>query len=181
MELLSIVFACKKFRVFILDHRINVFTDHQALIFLCRCRLRNARLTRWTLLLQEYDLQIQHCLRKDDIMDVLSRNLAGRDKVSPDIMPDILKLKPTVSAKFLDDMINKFKDLQIQQLIDERLSKIFKGLEENNSLREFYTIYQGVLFFRRCVSSEQCLVCILVVHKLPIIILFHEMYGYVGA
>lgn len=61
MELLSIVFACSKFQVFLLGHRVNVITDHQALVFLFKCRLRNARLTRWTLLLQEYDLHIVHC------------------------------------------------------------------------------------------------------------------------
>lgn len=46
LELLSIVFACQKFRVLILGYRINVITDHQALVFLYRCRLRNAQLTR---------------------------------------------------------------------------------------------------------------------------------------
>jgi len=77
LELLSIVFACQKFRVFILGRKTPVVTDHQALVFLNRCRLRNARLTRWTLLLQEYDLHIEHCPGKDNIIDVLSRNPVG--------------------------------------------------------------------------------------------------------
>lgn len=46
LELLSIVFACEKFRVFILDYSINVLTDHQALTFLFCCRLQNVRLNR---------------------------------------------------------------------------------------------------------------------------------------
>lgn len=72
MELLSVVFACQKFRVGILGHQMNVFTDHQALVLLYRFRLRNVRLTRWTLLLQKYDLRIQHCPGKSNIIYVLS-------------------------------------------------------------------------------------------------------------
>jgi len=77
LEVLFIVSACQKFRVFLLGHKITVFTDHQALVFLYRCRLRNAQLTRWTLLLQEYGLHIQHCPGKDNIIDVLLRKPAG--------------------------------------------------------------------------------------------------------
>lgn len=33
LELLSVVFACEKFRVFILGYPVQVLTDHQALIF----------------------------------------------------------------------------------------------------------------------------------------------------
>lgn len=51
LELLSIVLACKKFRVFILGYPVLVITDHQVLTFLFTCRLRNARLNRWTQLL----------------------------------------------------------------------------------------------------------------------------------
>jgi len=40
LELLSVVFACVKFRVFILGYKVNVLTDHQALTFLFKCRLR---------------------------------------------------------------------------------------------------------------------------------------------
>lgn len=56
LELLSIVFACDKLCVFLLGYPVNVISDHQALVFLFRCRLRNAWLSRWALSLQELDL-----------------------------------------------------------------------------------------------------------------------------
>jgi len=42
LELLFIIFAGQKFRVYLLGHKITVFTDHQALVFLYWCRFRNA-------------------------------------------------------------------------------------------------------------------------------------------
>lgn len=73
-ELLSIVFACNKFRTYLLGNKIIVRTDHQALTFLQNCRLTPGRLTHWILVLQEYNLQIQHCHGKENIVaDTLSR------------------------------------------------------------------------------------------------------------
>lgn len=77
--MLLIVFACEKFRVFILGYPITVLTDHQALTCLFHCWLRNARLTRWTLLLQEFDLNVEYIPGTGNIVDVLSRNPVGRD------------------------------------------------------------------------------------------------------
>lgn len=181
LELLSVVFACQKFRVFILGYKINVITDHQALVFLYRCRLRNARLTRWTLLLQEYDLHIQHCPGKDNIIDVLSRNPVGRDEVPPEIMPSIFQIKVTVPPKLPIDFINKFKDLRSVQSQDRRLSIIFTKLSgPMSSLNSFYKIYEGVLFYRRFPSSEHWLVCIPARYELALINSIHELYGHVG-
>jgi len=73
------VYACSKFRTLILGYLVFVWTDHQALTFLFRCRLRNARLTCWTLALQEFDLRIQHIPKPTNIIDFLSRNPPDRD------------------------------------------------------------------------------------------------------
>jgi len=72
LELLGILFACQKFKIYILGHPIKVFTNHKTLTFLFSCKLKNNRLTRWTLALQEFDLQIQHCPVKDNPIDTLS-------------------------------------------------------------------------------------------------------------
>ena len=56
-ELLSVVFACGKFCTYILGYPVTVRTDHKSISFLRRCKLSHGRLTRWILLLQEYDLK----------------------------------------------------------------------------------------------------------------------------
>ena len=55
-------------------HPILVFTDHNPLTFLHKMSNKNQRLTRWSLLLQEYDIVIQHIKGKDNVIaDALSR------------------------------------------------------------------------------------------------------------
>ena len=73
-ELLAIVWSLQKFRSYLLGARIHVMTDHAALTFLKECKLAHARLTRWSLAIQDYDMTIQHCEGKKNIVaDVLSR------------------------------------------------------------------------------------------------------------
>jgi len=79
LELLAILFACQKFKVYILGYPIYLNTDHKALTFLFSCKLRNARLTRWTLVLQEFDLRIFYCPGKENPLDTLSRHPIDRD------------------------------------------------------------------------------------------------------
>ncbi|EFA13182.1 Retrovirus-related Pol polyprotein from transposon 17.6-like Protein [Tribolium castaneum] len=49
-ELLGVIFALHKFRIYIQATKIIIRADHQALKFLSRNRLLSERLTRWTLI-----------------------------------------------------------------------------------------------------------------------------------
>jgi hypothetical protein len=57
-EFLAIVFACGKFRSYIINSKVKVHTDHQALRHLLVKKDAKPHLIRWVLLLQEYDLEI---------------------------------------------------------------------------------------------------------------------------
>lgn len=67
LELLAIVFVCKKFRHYLLRHKIKVLTDHHALTFLKTCQLLNSKLIRWSAFLQEYQLEIIHIPGKENV------------------------------------------------------------------------------------------------------------------
>ena len=58
-EMLAIVFACEKFRPYILGSHVIVHTDHAAIKYLMSKREAKLRLIRWVLLLQEFDLEIK--------------------------------------------------------------------------------------------------------------------------
>ena len=58
-ELLAVVFALDKFRSYLIGSQIIVFTDHAALKDLLDKQDGKARLIRWILLLQEFDLVIK--------------------------------------------------------------------------------------------------------------------------
>ncbi|WJZ92646.1 hypothetical protein VitviT2T_011630 [Vitis vinifera] len=56
-ELLAVVFALDKFHAYLVGSFIIVFTNHLALKYLLTKQDAKARLIRWILLLQEFDLQ----------------------------------------------------------------------------------------------------------------------------
>ncbi|WJZ87893.1 hypothetical protein VitviT2T_007241 [Vitis vinifera] len=58
-ELLAVVFALDKFRAYLVGSFIIVFTDHSTLKYLLTKQDAKARLIRWILLLQKFDLQIR--------------------------------------------------------------------------------------------------------------------------
>lgn len=75
-ELLAIILALQYFEVYVSSshQKVTVYTDHNPLTFLNRMKNKNRRLLNWSLLLQEYNLDIQHIKGKDNVIaDALSR------------------------------------------------------------------------------------------------------------
>ncbi|KAK1683482.1 hypothetical protein QYE76_044330, partial [Lolium multiflorum] len=73
-ELLAVVFACDKFRPYIVDSKVTIHTDHAAIRYLMTKKDAKPRLIRWVLLLQEFDLHIIDRKGADNpVADNLSR------------------------------------------------------------------------------------------------------------
>ena len=75
-ECLALLLAVQHFDVYLgtTVHPVLVFTDHNPLTFIHKMKNKNQRLVRWSLTLQEYNLDIKHIKGKDNVMaDALSR------------------------------------------------------------------------------------------------------------
>ena len=73
-ECLSLVTAVQHFQVYIGSTETVVYTDHNPLVFLHKCKSQNQRILRWSLYLQQFNLKIEHIAGvKNAIADALSR------------------------------------------------------------------------------------------------------------
>ena len=75
-ELLSLLLSLQHFDIYVCNSPtpVTVFTDHNPLVFLNKFRNKNKRLTRWSIELQDYNLDIKHVKGSDNkIADALSR------------------------------------------------------------------------------------------------------------
>jgi len=73
-EDLALVLAVRLFSVYFGTQPVKVFTDHSPLQFIQRMANHNQKLLRWSLELQQYNLEICHRAGHDNLMpDLLSR------------------------------------------------------------------------------------------------------------
>ena len=75
-ECLSLILALQHFEVYLASSHapIVVFSDHNPLTFIHKMKNKNQRLLRWSLMLQEHNLDIRHIQGRDNIIpDTLSR------------------------------------------------------------------------------------------------------------
>lgn len=81
-EALALLMSLNHFEVYVrgTGRPLEVFTDHNPLVFLHKMKNENQRLMRWCLLLQDYELIIQHVKGRDNILaDTLSRIPASHE------------------------------------------------------------------------------------------------------
>jgi len=73
-EAYAVVFALRKFRNFIFGVKVTIFSDHNPLMYLRECAPKSAKLTRWALGLQDFDLSWEFRPgSKNQAADCLSR------------------------------------------------------------------------------------------------------------
>eukprot|EP00253_Pinus_taeda_P023260 PITA_23260 len=88
-EFLAVIYAINKFRHYITGYTTFVHTDHLAINYLMNKSVTNARVTRWLLLLQEFDITIVDRPGKENVVaDFLSRLKTNENIPVDDSFPD---------------------------------------------------------------------------------------------
>lgn len=133
LEVLAVIKAIKKFRVYLLGIKFKIISDCSAFKMTMSKKDLVTRVGRWALLLEEYDYEIEH--RSGNRMghvDALSRN------------PHIFMIQ--------DCLFYRIKKAQEE---DEYIQTIVKVLEKENNYQDF--LLKSELLYK-CVDGEEKLV-----------------------
>ena len=83
-EFLALVFACDKFRPYIVDSKVTFHTDHAAIKYIMEKKDAKPRLIRWVLLPQEFDM---HIIDRKGAWNPVADNLSRLENVLDDPLP----------------------------------------------------------------------------------------------
>ncbi|KAK1613616.1 hypothetical protein QYE76_019133 [Lolium multiflorum] len=127
-ELLAVVFACDKFRPYIVDSKVTIHTDHAAIRYLMTKKDAKPRLIRWVLLLQEFDL---HIIDRKGADNPVADNLSRLENIAYDPVPvndsfpnEQLAVIKVSSRESPCTMVSNNKDKgPWREEIDERINK----------------------------------------------------------
>lgn len=179
-ELLSVVFACTKFRTYILGYQITVRSDHRSISFLQRCKLNHGRITRWILCLQEYNITWEYIPGKQNaVADALSRvNIT--DGTFNTERNEIGLVYNILTAK--QELTELLEDIKREQSEDNKLIEITQRLEAGDEkVTQYYRQHQNIMFTKNHVADPNWKLYIPKSMETKMIRVYHELYGHIGA
>ena len=162
-EMLAIVFACEKFRPYILGSHVIVHTDHAAIKYLMSKKEAKLRLIRWVLLLQEFDLEIKDKKGCDNVIaDHLSRVEQNEtEKEEAELtknFPDEQLFKVSFQIPWYADIVNYLACGVVPQEFSYQQKRKLRTDSRYYIWDEPLLFKRGAdMIIRRCVpESEQC-------------------------
>ena len=107
-EFLAVIHAVNKFRHYITGYLVILYADHSAIKYLANRPLTNGRITRWMILLQEFDITIKDRPGKENpVADFLSRMPKPVDAAAvEDQFPDEHLFAVLVLSPWFSDIVN---------------------------------------------------------------------------
>lgn len=195
-ELLAIVYAVTKLRFYLMGNTFAIVTDHHCLTFLNRSVFCNARLMRWSLLLQQYSFIITYCKGTDNIVaDFFSRNPDGvfHEEESDRLListlryclPDLDDRHQETALVLICRLDNDTRlkgilcDLSRCQRRDSQMMQILEQLDDGE-IRDRYQLYKGILFIRGRVEEDDWRICVPSEMTSSLIDFIHHYLGHVG-
>ena len=169
-EILVVIFAINKFRHFITGYEVFVHTDHFAIKYLMTKPLTSGRVTRWLLLLQEFNVTIVDRPGKPNVVaDFISRldNYGEATPVNDDFPYEHL-FSMSIDSPWFADISN--------YLVTRKTPPHLSAREKRNIIQKSvaYSWIQGDLFYtgldliiRRCVREEEVLDILKYAHDEP--------------
>lgn len=121
LELMALVWAVERLRVFLISIKFTIVTDCQALVYLNANKTTNPQVARWTATLGKYDFEIKH--RKGTQMSHV--DALSRAPVEVEITEDLPDQAQIFQLNVRED------EILMNQRVDETLRKKIEILSKN--------------------------------------------------
>ena len=159
-EMLAVVHAVNKFRHYIIGYETFVHTDHSALRYLMNKPITNGRITRWLLLMQEFNITVLDRFGRENQVAYFLSRLNNSSEVVPvsDNFPDEHLFVTSVITPWYADIANYLSSGKLPpSMTTKEKKRIIKQSARhiwvNGDL--FYIGYD--LIIRRCVRQDEVL------------------------
>ncbi|KAM6592929.1 hypothetical protein CsatA_000632 [Cannabis sativa] len=173
-EMLAIVFACDKFRPYLIGNKVIVYTDHSAIKYLMTKKDAKPRLIRWVLLLQEFDLEIKDKKGTENLVaDHLSRleleeNQNTKEvQINEDFPDEQLFLLNSTVPWFADYVNYLAADIIPPDLTRQQLKKFYSEVKHYYWEEPILYKHCADQIIRRCVPEEEMFSILTHCHSLP--------------
>ncbi|GJX36513.1 reverse transcriptase domain-containing protein, partial [Tanacetum coccineum] len=176
-ELLAVVYAFEKFRSYLVMSKSIVYTDHSAIKYLFAKKDAKARLMRWILLLQEFDIEIRDKKGAENLAaDHLSRlENPHQDKLENKEINEAFPLETLGSIALQDQSTPWFADFAnyhagkfvIKGMTSQQKNKFFKDVKHYFWDDPFLFKICADQVIRRCVSGQEALDILKDLHSGP--------------
>jgi hypothetical protein len=107
-EFLVVVYAINKFRHYIIGYKVFIHTNHSAIKFLMNKPITNGRITRWLLLLQEFNITIVDRPGKENLIAYFLSRIQNGSENDPvdDSFPDEHLFSISTNSPWFTDIEN---------------------------------------------------------------------------
>ncbi|GJW31496.1 reverse transcriptase domain-containing protein [Tanacetum coccineum] len=176
-ELLAVVYAFEKFRSYLVMSKSIVYTDHSAIKYLFAKKDAKARLMRWILLLQEFDIDVRDKKGAENLAaDHLSRlENPHQDKFENKEINEAFPLETLGSIALQDQSTPWFADFAnyhagkfvIKGMTSQQKNKFFKDVKHYFWDDPFLFKNCADQVIRRCVSGQEALDILKACHSGP--------------
>ncbi|GJV07168.1 reverse transcriptase domain-containing protein [Tanacetum coccineum] len=164
-ELLVVVYAFEKFRSYLVLSKSIVYTDHSAIKYLFAKKDAKARLMRWILLLQEFNVEIREKKGAENLAaDHLSRlENPHQDEFENKEITETFPLETLGSVSLRDDNAPWFADFAnyhvgnfiVKGMSSQQKNKFFKDVKHYFWDDPFLFKICADQVIRRCVSGQE--------------------------
>jgi hypothetical protein len=156
-EFLAVIYAINKFRHYITGYSTFVHTNHSAIKYLMNKRITNARVTRWLLLLQEFDITIVDRPGKENVVaDFLSQLTHDDDTPIDDSFPDEYLFAVSAHSPWYADIANYLVAGKLPPHLFYREKKSIIHQSAQYSWISGYLFHTGAdQEIRRCIREDE--------------------------